>query len=69
LSGLSAESVLSALYGFFVAAVKDTLVVRLLGAEQVVETTNRLGITISADCDKQLARTYINGSPGYYSEM
>ena len=24
------------------------------------ETTDRLGITISADCDKQLARTYID---------
>ena len=29
-------------------------------ASEAWETADRLGITISADCDKQLARTYID---------
>ncbi len=36
LCGLFPESVLSALYGFFVAAVKDTLVIGFPNAEQMV---------------------------------
>jgi hypothetical protein len=42
LCGLFPESVLSALYGFFVAAVKDTLVVGFPSAEQMVNNPSEL---------------------------
>jgi hypothetical protein len=49
LCGLFPESVLSALYGFFVATVKDTLVVRFLGAEQVVNNSSQF-VRRGGDC-------------------
>ena len=42
LCGLFPESVLSALYGFLVAAVKDTLVVGFPSAEQVIHNPSEL---------------------------
>jgi len=42
LSGLFSETVLSALYGFFVAAVKDTLAVGFPRAEQMVKNPSEL---------------------------
>ena len=40
--GLFPKSVLSALYGFFVAAVKDGFVVSLFSAEQVIHNPSEL---------------------------
>jgi hypothetical protein len=42
LCGLFSESVLSALYGFFVAAVKDTFVIGFPSAEQMVNNPSEL---------------------------
>lgn len=42
LSGLFPKSILSALYGLFVAAVKDTLVIGFPSAEQMVNNPSEL---------------------------
>jgi hypothetical protein len=49
LCGLFPESVLSALYGFFVAAVKDTLVIGFPSAEQRVNNPSEL-VSRGGDC-------------------
>src|SRR5258708_20886279 len=49
LCGLFPESVLSALYGFFVAAVKDGFVVSLFSAEQVIHNACEL-VSCGSDC-------------------
>jgi hypothetical protein len=49
LCGLFPESVLSALIGFFVAAVKDTLVVGFPGAEQMVNNPSEF-VSRGSDC-------------------
>jgi hypothetical protein len=49
LCGLFPESVLSALYGFFVAAVKDTFVIGFPSAEEMVNNPSEL-VSRGGDC-------------------